>query len=108
MTIGHGTPAGAKLTAYAERMERLLDEMDGMKEDMKELKAEIKNDGFNVRALSRLVTIRRNQRTAEVEAEFLNDLVLYAHATGTPLDVVAMEGPQPARADAAAAAEPGE
>ena len=92
MTIGHGTPAGEKLTAYAERMERLLDEMDGMKEDMKELKAEIKNDGFNVRALSRLVTIRRNQRTAEVEAEFLNDLVLYAHATGTPLDVVAMEG----------------
>jgi uncharacterized protein (UPF0335 family) len=103
LTIGHGTPAGVKLTAYAERMERLLDEMDGMKEDMKELKAEIKNDGFNVRAFSRLVTIRRNQRTAEVEAEFLNDLVLYAHATGTPLDVVAMEGPQPARADPAAA-----
>lgn len=105
MTIGHGTPAGEKLTAYAERMERLLDEMDGMKEDMKELKAEIKNDGFNVRALSRLVTIRRNQRTAEVEAEFLNDLVLYAHATGTPLDVVAMEAPEPAMASVPASAD---
>lgn len=88
---GNGTSAGEKLTAYSERMERLLDEMDGMKEDLKELKAEIKSDGFNVRALSKLVTIRRNKRTAEVEAELLNDLVLYAHATGTPLDLVMPE-----------------
>lgn len=87
MPTGQSTDAGAKLTAYLERMERLLDDMDALKEDMKELKAEIKNDGFNVRALNKLVTIRRNKKTAEVEAEMLNDLVLYAHATGTPLDV---------------------
>ncbi|MBK8175290.1 MAG: DUF2312 domain-containing protein [Rhodospirillales bacterium] len=87
MTIGHGSAAGEKLTAYSERMERLLDEMDTMKEDLKQLKAEIKSDGFNVRALTKLVTIRRNKRTAEVEAELLNDLMLYAHATGTPLDL---------------------
>lgn len=86
MTIGHGTDAGAKLTAFSERMERLLDDMDALKEDLKQLKAEIKGDGFNVRALTKLVTIRRNKRTAEVESELLNDLLLYAHATGTPLD----------------------
>lgn len=91
MTVGNGTSAGDKLTTYSERMERLLDEMDGLKEDLKELKAEIKNDGFNVRALSKLVTIRRNKRTAEIEAELMNDLVLYAHATGTPLDLVMPE-----------------
>jgi uncharacterized protein (UPF0335 family) len=98
---GNGTSAGEKLTAYSERMERLLDEMDGMKDDLKELKAEIKNDGFNVRALSKLVTIRRNKRTAEVEAELMNDLVLYAHATGTPLDLAMpedSEAPTTARA----------
>jgi uncharacterized protein (UPF0335 family) len=88
VTIGRGASAGEKLTAYSERMERLLDEMDGLKEDLKELKVEIKNDGFNVRALSKLVTIRRSKRTAEIEAELMNDLVLYAHATGTPLDLV--------------------
>lgn len=93
MLTGQSTDAGAKLTAYSERMERLLDDMDALKEDIKELKAEIKNDGFNVRALSKLVTIRRNKKTAEVEAELLNDLVLYAHATGTPLDV-ALPGDQ--------------
>jgi uncharacterized protein (UPF0335 family) len=85
---GSGNSASEKLAAYSERMERLLDEMDGLKEDLKELKVEIKNDGFNVRALSKLVTLRRNKRTAEIEAELLNDLVLYAHATGTPLDLV--------------------
>lgn len=100
MTIGRGASAGEKLTAYSERMERLLDEMDGLKEDLKELKVEVKNDGFNVRALNKLVTIRRNKRTAEIEAELMNDLMLYAHATGTPLDLVAPDdaadlGPRP-------------
>ncbi|QLH37992.1 MAG: DUF2312 domain-containing protein [Defluviicoccus sp.] len=88
MSIGYGTDAGQKLVAYSDRMERLLDDMDALKEDLKELKAEIKNDGFNVRALTKLVTIRRNRKTAEVETELLNDLLLYAHATGTPLDCV--------------------
>ena len=109
--IGHGTDAGAKLTAYSERMERLLDDMDALKEDLKELKAEIKSDGFNVRALSKLVTIRRNKRTAEVEAELLNDLVLYAHATGTTLDVVVPEeevSPAPPLAMRRDAHSPGE
>ncbi len=93
---GNGSSsAGEKLTAYSDRMERLLDDMDGLKEDLKELKAEIKNDGFNVRALNKLVSIRRNKRTAEVEAELLNDLVLYAHATGTPLDLAAPEESEP-------------
>jgi uncharacterized protein (UPF0335 family) len=86
VSIGQGTDAGQKLVAYSDRMERLLDDMDALKEDLKELKAEVKNDGFNVRALTKLVTIRRNRKTAEVEAELLNDLLLYAHATGTPLD----------------------
>jgi uncharacterized protein (UPF0335 family) len=79
--------AGQKLTAYAERMERLLDELDALKDDLKELKTEIKSGGFNARALAKLVSIRRNSKTAEVEVGLVNDLILYAHATGTPLDV---------------------
>lgn len=87
MTIGQNTTAGDKLKAYAERMERLLDEIDGLKDDLKDLKAQAKSDGFNVQALTKLVTIRRNKDGADKEAELLNDLMLYAHATGTPLDV---------------------
>lgn len=86
-TIGKNTAAGQKLLSYAERIERLQEEIDGLKGDLKDLKAEAKAEGFNVAALQRLVAIRRNKRKMESEAELLNDLMLYAHATGTPLDL---------------------
>ena len=82
MSIGINTAAGEKLTSYAERMERLLDDIDALKDDLKDLKAQVKSDGFNVQALTRLVAIRRNKRRADQESELLNDLLLYAHATG--------------------------
>lgn len=85
--IGRNTDAGEKLTSYAERIERLLDDIDALREDLKQLKLEAKHDGFNVQALTKLVGIRRNKRRADKEMELLNDLVLYAHATGTPLDL---------------------
>ncbi len=80
-----------KLKTYVERLERLLDEIDGMKDSVKDLRAEIKADGFNVKAVDRVVALRRSKSTADKEAEFINDVILYAHATGTPLDVVAPE-----------------
>lgn len=85
----NNSEAGEKLTAFADRIERLMDDIDALRSDMKDLKSEVKNDGFNVRALVKLVTVRRNRRTAEVESELLNDFLLYAHATGTVIDVVA-------------------
>ena len=91
MSIGINTAAGEKLKAYADRIERLLDDIDGLKDDLKDLKAEAKADGFNVQALQRLVAIRRNKRRMETEAELLNDLMLYAHATGLPLDIALPE-----------------
>ena len=86
MSIGQNTAAAEKLTAFLERMERLLDEIDGLKDDLKDLKTEVRDEGFNVAAVIRLAAIRRNKRRASQENELLNDLVLYAHATKTPLD----------------------
>lgn len=79
-----------QLNAYVERLERLMNEIDGLKDDLKDLKAEIKSQGFNVRALDKVVAIRRND-SADKEAELLNDVLLYAHATGTRIDLVAPE-----------------
>lgn len=95
-TIGRNTAAGQKLLSYAERIERLQDEIDGLKGDLKDLKAEAKAEGFNVVALQRLVAIRRNKRRMESESELLNDLMLYAHATGTPFDLAFPEDEAPA------------
>ena len=106
MSIGQNTAAGQQLTAYIERMERLMEEIDGLKDDLKDLKAEAKGNGFNVQALTKLIAIRRNKRRAEMEAELLNDLVLYAHAIGMPLDLVMPADDEPAashpRVDASA------
>ena len=77
-----------KLKAYVDRLEHLLDEIDGLKDAIKDLRQEIKNDGFNVKAVERIVAFRRNKDAADKEAEFINDVILYAHVTGTPLDVV--------------------
>ncbi|TVR81994.1 MAG: DUF2312 domain-containing protein [Rhodospirillales bacterium] len=103
--IGRNTEAGKKLLTYAERIERLMDDIDGLKEDLKSVKVEAKNEGFNVQALSRLVSIRRTKGRADREAELLNDLVLYAYATGTPLDVAFQGDAPPADAAARAHAE---
>jgi len=80
-----------KLKTYVERLERLLDEIDGLKDSIKDLRNEIKGEGFNVKAVERIVAFRRNKDAADKEAEFINDVILYAHITGTPLDVVAPE-----------------
>jgi uncharacterized protein (UPF0335 family) len=104
MAIGYQTAAGQQLSAFADRLERLLDDIDALKADLKDLKAQIKAEGYNVQALSRLVAIRRQKGRADREAEFLNDLILYAHATGTPLDVSLagpISGDEAARAEAA-------
>jgi uncharacterized protein (UPF0335 family) len=80
-----------KLKSYVERLERLLDELDGLKDSIKDLRNEIKGDGFNVKAVERIVGFRRNKDAADKEAEFINDVILYAQVTGTPLDVVQPE-----------------
>jgi uncharacterized protein (UPF0335 family) len=87
VSIGQNTAAGQQLTAYIERIERLTDEIEGLKDDLKDVKAEAKGNGFNVQALTKLIAIRRNKRRAEAESELLNDLMLYAHAIGMPLDL---------------------
>ena len=76
-----------KLSAYIKRLERLLDEIEVLKDSLKELKAAIKSDGFNVKAVERVVICGRNKEAADKEAEFINDVLLYASIAGTPLAI---------------------
>ena len=87
LSAGQQPDTTSKLTSYVERLERLLDEIDQLKDGLKDLKAEIKGDGFNVKAVDQVVAIRRSKDAADKEAEFINDVLLYAQVTGTRLDV---------------------
>ncbi len=61
--------------------------LEQLKDGLKDLKAEIKGEGFNVKVIDRVVAIRRSKGAADKEAELINDVLLYAHATGTRLNV---------------------
>lgn len=78
----------AVLDRFLDRIENLANEIDGLKDDLKNLKAEAKSAGFNVRALVKLVKIRQRKARLEQENTDINDLVLYAAAAGVPLDIV--------------------
>lgn len=91
MSIGRNTEAGERLKQYLERWANLLDQIDGLKDDLKDLKNEIKGYGLNIKAMEKLVAIQRKDGAADKEVELLNDLMIYAHASGTPLDLAPIE-----------------
>ena len=54
---------------FADRMIRILDQQDDLKEDMKEIKAEAKAEGLDVKALSKVVAERKRDRDSIEEEE---------------------------------------
>lgn len=80
------TDSEKKLVAFMDRMDRVLDALDAAKDDVKNLKIEVKNYCFNVRAFAKAVKMRRDKRARERETEDHNDLELYLAAAGHPLE----------------------
>jgi uncharacterized protein (UPF0335 family) len=80
-----------------EYWEKLLTDMDDLKERLKEHKAALKAKGYNVKMVGQLVAIRRKDKSDEASQD-INDLLLYAAATGTNLNVIAELEPTPIEA----------
>lgn len=57
-----------KIQAYAERIERLLDERDGINADIKDIYDEVKSQKFEARALRAVIAERRKPTDATLEA----------------------------------------
>ncbi|MEM6381120.1 MAG: DUF2312 domain-containing protein [Pseudomonadota bacterium] len=84
-TVNRGGVAGGKIRAFVERIERLEDEKKGIAEDIKDVYAEAKSDGFDTKVLRKLVGIRKQDPAERQEEESLLDI--YMHALGmTPLE----------------------
>jgi uncharacterized protein (UPF0335 family) len=75
------------LTRYADRLTRLLDAADEVRDDLKELKVEIKLSGYDPAALTRVVQLRRDERKRAREQERLQAVTLYADRLGVQLDL---------------------
>ena len=66
------------LRAFIERIERLNEEKKALSEDIKEVYAEAKGNGFDPKILRKIVSIRGQDPSERSEEETLIDLYLAA------------------------------
>jgi uncharacterized protein (UPF0335 family) len=68
------------LRAFIERIERLDEERQTIADDIKEVYAEAKGNGFDIKILRQVVRLRKQDAAERQEQEALLDL--YMHALG--------------------------
>ncbi len=72
------TPTGQRLRAYIDRIERLDEDKQAVMEDMKEVFAEAKGDGFDVKAMRKIISMRKKDPSDRAEEEAILDTYLAA------------------------------
>jgi uncharacterized protein (UPF0335 family) len=88
-----GGIAGERLKSFIERIERLEEEKRALAEDIKEVFAEAKGNGFDVKIMRQIIKIRRTDQDDLDEQEALLDT--YMRALGMRPDA------EPSEAEAA-------
>jgi uncharacterized protein (UPF0335 family) len=75
-----GGVAADQLKAFVERIERLEEEKSAIADDIKGVYAEAKGNGYDVKILRKVVSLRKKQPHEREEEEAVLDL--YLHALG--------------------------
>ena len=73
-----GGIAGERLKSLIERIERLEEEKKALADDIKDVYAEAKGNGFDTKVIRKVVSIRRQDREKRREEEEILDLYLSA------------------------------
>lgn len=81
-TVSTESVAQDQIRAFVERIERLEEEKRGIADDLKEVYAEAKGNGFDTKVLRQVVKIRKQDRAERLEQEALLDLYLAALGMG--------------------------
>lgn len=79
-TYGHnsGGVNGTALKQYIERAERLEEDRRAVQEDIKDVFAEAKANGFDVKIMRKVIAIRKRERSSVEEEVTLTDLYMAA------------------------------
>ncbi len=77
-TVNPDEVAKEQLTAFVERIERLEEEKRGIADDIKEVYAEAKGNGFDVKVLRRVISLRKQDASERAEQEAILDLYMQA------------------------------
>ncbi len=64
------------LKAFIERIERLEDEKSAISEDIKEVYAEAKGNGFDTKVLRKVIAIRKQDQHERLEQDALLELYM--------------------------------
>ena len=78
MSEGTENIAGDQLKAFVERIERLEEEKKGIADEIKEVYAEAKGNGYDVKVLRKVVALRKRDLDERKEEEAILDLYLQA------------------------------
>ncbi|HBB55407.1 MAG TPA: DUF2312 domain-containing protein [Hyphomonadaceae bacterium] len=71
-------PAQEQLRQLVAKIERLEEEKAGIANDIKEIYAEAKSKGYDVKALRKVISLRRVDRRERAEQEAILDLYMAA------------------------------
>lgn len=80
-------PARDQLRAIVERIERLEEEKQTIASDIKDVYAEAKGTGFDVKALRRVISLRKIDKNERLEQEAILDTYLHALGMGPAPEV---------------------
>ena len=83
------TIPGGKIRAFVERIENLDSEIGELNEQKKEVFAEAKGDGFDVKILKEIVKLRKQDEEERDERESMLDLYMRAMEQAVPEEKVA-------------------
>lgn len=72
--------AAGELRQFVERVERVNEERDALADDLRDIYAEAKGRGFDVKALKKIISMRRKSPTEREEEDAM--VALYCDALG--------------------------
>lgn len=86
--VNVGGIAGDQLRSIIERIERLEEDKKGIADDIKEIYAEAKGNGYDVKALRKIVSLRKMEVSERHEQEMVLDTYMRALGMLPELDEV--------------------
>ena len=81
--------AGDRIRSFVERIEQLELELQELSEGKKEVFAEAKNEGFDVKILREIIKLRKQDKDEREEQETLLDVYMRAMDETAPMEKAA-------------------
>ncbi|MGP0091781.1 MAG: DUF2312 domain-containing protein [Xanthobacteraceae bacterium] len=76
---------GNRLRSLVERIERIEEDIKGLNDDKKDVYAEAKGDGFDVKILREVIRLRKQDQNERDERDSLLDVYLHAIEKAAPV-----------------------